>query len=244
MSMEWIAGSVFFLFVGLLSWFTMKKYQDILKYQAWLSSFGAGFIIALIFTHMLPEVYHHLGMKGGLWVIGGFVIQTLLEPLSKGIEHGHIHVHKREFPTTIIIGLLLQAFLESLPLFTGHSHHGHEGHEVNHNLVLGILLHKVPITIVLVSLLMRSEVAKGKMVVTLFLFALTMPVGAAVGALLNNAQWFTSDVFIGVINGLVVGILLHISTTIVFEQDQSHSFNLNKFIGIGLGIALALITIL
>jgi hypothetical protein len=42
-----------------------------------------------------------------------------------------------------------------------------------------------------------------------------------------------------IIIGVLVGILLHVSTTILFESESGHKFNLMKFVIILAGIALA-----
>jgi hypothetical protein len=40
---------------------------------------------------------------------------------------------------------------------------------------------------------------------------------------------------------LVVGIFLHISTTILFETEENHKFNMVKFIAIIIGASIPLI---
>jgi fucose permease len=42
-----------------------------------------------------------------------------------------------------------------------------------------------------------------------------------------------------IVMAMVVGIFLHISTTILFESDEKHGFNLFKFIAIILGVGIA-----
>ena len=46
----------------------------------------------------------------------------------------------------------------------------------------------------------------------------------------------------GALNGLLVGILLHIATTILFETADGHEFNGRKFLTVLLGLALSLMT--
>ena len=43
------------------------------------------------------------------------------------------------------------------------------------------------------------------------------------------------------ITALVVGVLLHISTTILYESTENHSFNLRKFSAIMIAIVIAYI---
>ena len=47
--------------------------------------------------------------------------------------------------------------------------------------------------------------------------------------------------FFDIILAMVVGIFLHISTTILFESDEHHHFNIYKFIAIILGAGTALL---
>ncbi|MEI6854394.1 MAG: zinc/iron permease, partial [Bacteroidota bacterium] len=44
-----------------------------------------------------------------------------------------------------------------------------------------------------------------------------------------------------IILAVVVGIFLHISTTILFESDENHGFNLKKFAVIVLGFGATII---
>ena len=83
-----------------------------------------------------------------MWVLVGFFIQLLLEQLSGGVEHGHIHAPHNatgKFAISVMLGLCVHAFLEGIPLthFTEYagSAHAHHGHEHNH-LLYGIILHK------------------------------------------------------------------------------------------------------
>jgi hypothetical protein len=47
--------------------------------------------------------------------------------------------------------------------------------------------------------------------------------------------------FFNIILAMVVGIFLHISTTILFESDENHGFNLKKFVVIILGFGATII---
>ena len=41
------------------------------------------------------------------------------------------------------------------------------------------------------------------------------------------------------INAVVIGIFLHISTTILFEAGEGHKFNLSKLTAICIGVLIA-----
>jgi zinc and cadmium transporter len=70
---------------------------------------------------------------------------------------------------------------------------------------------------------------------------LGMFLGAHVGMLSNIAG---GELLLNITNGIVTGILLHISTTILFESSEDHRFNLLKFITVVLGALLTIFIIL
>jgi hypothetical protein len=43
---------------------------------------------------------------------------------------------------------------------------------------------------------------------------------------------------------VVIGIFLHLSTTILFESDEGHQYNVRKAISIALGVALGSASVL
>ena len=75
----------------------------------------------------------------------------------------------------------------------------------------------------------------------LFVFSLMTPAGAliAFNFFQQGSAMATDFGYYGL--ALVIGIFFHISTTILFESDQNHRFNLIKFITILLGATTALL---
>ena len=55
--------------------------------------------------------------------------------------------------------------------------------------------------------------------------------------LAGHAQWV--EAYYAPITSLVIGVFLHISTVILFESSEGHSFNLRKILVIILGILFA-----
>ena len=101
----------------------------------------------------------------GLYIFGGFLIQILLEYFSQGIEHGHFH-KSNVLPFSVLISLCLHALLEGIPL-------GGELEEHTHNALLsGIVLHKLPVAIVLMTFFLQSNMKKSKAYILLFIFAM------------------------------------------------------------------------
>lgn len=190
-----------------------------------LLSFSGAFLLALTLFDLLPEVYEHLDAKRtGVFIMGGILLQIVLEFLSKGAEHGHVHIHKDEtkFPWLLFISLCIHSFLEGFPI---HQHN---------DIMYGVFVHKIPIAALITAFLLQSSFTKTKIIGFLVVFAVMTPLGTFIS---NNTE-LSSD-YINVINAIVIGIFLHISTTILFESGEGHKFNLSKLVVICLGILIA-----
>ncbi len=197
-----------------------------------LNAFSAAFLIGICFTDILPESYDLNHNYTGIFVIVGFLTQLLLGVFSGGIEHGHSHPHKHEIPYAVLISLGTHAFIEGWPLNT----HTHEQNEaLHHALVTGILVHNIPITIVLTNMLKHSGIKNSTILILLFAFSLLTPLGAFCADFL-----FLTPETLAIPLAIVAGIMLHISTTILFEAADSHKFNLIKMAVILLGLGFAL----
>ena len=57
-------------------------------------AFSGAFLLSTTIFELLPEVYQHVDTKQiGVFIMGGILLQILLEFYSKGAEHGHLHHH-------------------------------------------------------------------------------------------------------------------------------------------------------
>jgi len=95
-----------------------------------LLSFSGAYLLGITVLHLLPGAFAETNASPGYWILAGFLVQLLLEQFSRGVEHGHVHVHERghtAMAIQVMIGLSLHAFLEGLPL----SHYG-EFHNALH----------------------------------------------------------------------------------------------------------------
>lgn len=199
-------------------------------------AFSGGFLLAIAFIHFLPELYHDHNTVIGIWVLAGFLVQLLLEYLSGGIEHGHIHVHApRKIPYALLFSLSVHSFIEGIPL--ADMTHGvdlHPGHH-HESLLLGIVLHQLPVAIALMTLLRLTQLTSRQCWTILILFGLMTPLGLITGSVIDTG--FMSE-YMDYLLALVVGMFLHISTTIIFETNENHTFNLVKLTAILLGAGL------
>jgi len=60
------------------------------------------------------------------------------------------------------------------------------------------------------------------------------PLGTLSGNLVQELSYYHREIM-----AVVVGIFLHISTTILFETSEAHKFNIQKLLAIALGSILA-----
>lgn len=189
-----------------------------------LLAFSGSFLLSLTVMHLLPDVYNSGNSKVGIFIMIGILFQIILEFFSKGAEHGHVHGHDKmtQMPWLLFISLCIHALLEGFPV----GHH--------HDLALGIAIHHLPIAIILTTFFIHAELNK----TALFLFMLTFAVMTPLGTLISDFLPFLNDYYTE-ITAIVIGILFHISSTIIFESSEGHKFNIAKISVIVLGILLA-----
>lgn len=219
-------------FIGGMSAWAIKVRKENMKI---ILAFSGAFMLGLSFFHVLPESYELLGAGAGTWVLAGFMLQILLEVFSRGMEHGHAHALKDEaIPLGLFIGLGIHALLEGLP-FSGHAGHAH------HSLLAGVLLHKVPVAFILGTVLRGAGFSLAKGGLAIAGFAAMAPVGGLLSLFIGTKTSTQIEHYHGIILAILVGIFLHIATTIIFESDKGHAFNLTKLMAILVGFILAYI---
>jgi zinc transporter ZupT len=189
-----------------------------------LLAFSGSFLLSLTVMHLLPDVYKSENHNIGLFIMAGILFQIILEFFSKGAEHGHVHGHEKmnQMPWLLFISLCIHAFLEGFPV----SHH--------HNLAVGIAIHHLPIAIILTTFFINSSLDKK----AIFAFMITFAIMTPLGTILSDYLPILNDYYTE-ITAVVIGILFHISSTIIFESSEGHKFNIAKVSMIILGIGLA-----
>jgi hypothetical protein len=233
-----------FLFGLAALWF----YKPTKKHIKFLLAFSGAFILAISSLHILPEVFSgDEPFKVGYFLLGGFLLQLVLEFFSQGLEHGHAHHHhitKRLFPFTVFIGLCIHSLIEGLPLNQLHlyehaNHHAHHHHaDEGNTLYFGVMLHHIPIAITLVSFMLGIGLNKTIALISLLVFTAMTPAGMLLGDVV-----IVNSTTLSYTQGFVVGMLLHISTTILFEASDGHKFNIAKISAVLLGFLAAYFSI-
>jgi zinc transporter ZupT len=218
--------------VGSLMVLTMS---GIKKQLNLLLTFSGAYLLSLVFLHIIPDLFHSGAENIGLFILLGFFIQVLLDYLSKGLEHGHAHVSGTSALGGVLFGLYFHAFLEGIPIGFGDMDHLNE----NHSFLIGVILHKLPISIVLTSLLLTRYQSKRKAFLQIIVFALIGPLGYMYGFYFGGNSFLSSEH----IMAIVVGIFIHVGTTIIFESSDTHKINFQKLIAIIAGFMLSVILI-
>lgn len=204
----------------------------------------------------------------GALILVGFFIQIVLDSFSQGVEHGHSllahaghgHDHDHDdhhghshgphdhhhhhhgpgiarvaLPVGVLMGLCLHAFVEAMALGDAHTHHDPASRQM---LLWSIVLHNYPVSIVLLVMLLHAGLNRSKALGYLGLFAAMAPLGMAISSFTELAH-HTRE-----LTAVVIGIFMHISTTILFESSDGHRFNLAKVVAIVAGVGLGTLTVM
>lgn len=203
-------------------------------------AFSGAFLFSITCLHLLPESFKELKEMAGVFILLGFFLQLLLQRLSHGVEHGHVHhdLQSGHSIIPILIGLSIHAFMEGVPLGFNY-----QSTTTMPSLFLGVMAHKLPEALTLSSLLVVSsytQVVKRNLVL---LFAVVSPVAALLAIYYGQKFYFVSSLLVYVIP-LVIGSFLHISTTILYESGtKHHELSRQKVFVVIVGIGSALATL-
>ncbi|MDR0789507.1 MAG: ZIP family metal transporter [Bacteroidales bacterium] len=222
-----VSGSLFFAF-------------NALKFLKYISVFGGAFLLAVCFVDMLPDVFAQNDnvLLCSAFILIGFLLQLLLELISKGAEHGHLHTdnskdnphsHSHLTPIMMLVGVSIHAFFEGFALI------GENG--INTSLLTGVILHNIPVSVVIVGSFVQSNSSKTRAFCMLSIFAI---MGVA-GALIGHYSLFVMR-YAHIVLSFVVGILLHVSVSTLFDNERSHQYNFIRFLIViaAFGLVLAL----
>jgi zinc and cadmium transporter len=197
-------------------------------------SFSGAYLFGITVLHLIPDAYHENDSYVGVFILIGFLFQIVLEQFSDGIEHGHMHKPESNhyiFPLGIIVSLCIHAFLEGIPLAQGYQN----------QLVYGIALHHIPAAFALGTVFLANKQSRNSTIFFIFLFAIMAPAGYYFSYALSSGGIGNLQHYFNRIMGVVIGIFLHISTTILFESSDGHKFNVRKMVAVLLGVGFALV---
>jgi zinc and cadmium transporter len=226
--------------LGALSVFLFRLYEP--RFVKLLNAFTGAYLLSLTFLHLLPELYHpHAGappasdLHIGVLILAGFFVQVALDVISMGVEHGHAHHLHGGMPVGVVAGLCLHAFIEAMALGDASTHYDPASRRL---LLYSIVLHNFPVSIALLGMLLQTGMKRGSALAFLGLFAAMAPLGMSLSAhtfLANHTRELTA---------VVIGIFMHIATTILFESSDIHRFNFAKLAAIVIGTGLGFLSLM
>jgi zinc and cadmium transporter len=212
------------------------------NFITYLLAFTGAFLLGITILHLMPEVFHDLGNKAGIFILSGFFLQVFLQQFSHGMEHSHFpsaEISSHTTISTLLLGLSVHAFIEGIPLGYHYSDPA-----ILPSLVLGISLHKLPVALTLMTAVIAFNKKNYKTWLILFCFAVATPI-AALLALYFGSHFAFVTIYLQYVIALVIGAFLHISTTIFFESGtRRHELSKWKLLAVLLGLAMAFGTML
>lgn len=218
---------------ALAAWLLRRQTQS--EVLSVLLSFTGAYLLGVTVMHLLPEVFEHSHSDAiPIFIFLGFFVQLIIVQFTRGIEHGHLHLHEHfssSYVFGVFFGLSMHAFLEGIPLAAS----GIEKENMQ-QLFFAISLHKIPETFALATVLFFSFKNLKYAILLLLLFIGMTPLGALAGNFLTHES-ATHD--INWLLAIVSGTFIHISTTIIFEAGgKAHRISLYKFAAIIAGAAI------
>src|SRR5690554_6913234 len=187
-------------------------------------AFSGAFLLSITVFELLPQVFESHSKATGVYIMLGILLQIFLEFFSKGAEHGHVHLHSetKHFPWMLFVSLCIHAFMEGFPI------------SEENNLLVAIIIHKVPVAIILSFFLINAGYSRKIVLLFLFFFVLMTPVGCYISHNFYQISLYETE-----LNALVIGIFLHVSTTILFESSKNHQFDAKKAAAVIVAVVLA-----
>jgi len=199
------------------------KKKELRNMEVFLAFSGA-FLLSITVFELLPHVFETPSKSIGVYIMLGILLQIFLEFFSKGAEHGHVHLHAqhKHFPWILFLSLGIHAFLEGFPI------------SEENNLLLAIIIHKIPVAIILSFFFITAGYKRTTTLLFLFFFALLTPLGSYLASNYEGIHKYETQ-----LTAVVIGIFLHVSTTILFESSKNHKFQLSKMTAVIIGIVVA-----
>jgi zinc and cadmium transporter len=227
------------IILGALTVFGFRLHEP--KHVKLLNAFTGAFLLTLTLLYLLPELYEvpnggRAPLLLGVLMLSGFFLQLALDFISMGVEHGHSHHLHGRAPYGVVIGLCAHAFLEATALGTDQVHHDTSSRQL---LLWSIVVHNYPVSIALLGMLLQWGMRRRYALAVLALFASMAPIGMFLS---GHVGWIADHS--RELMAVVIGIFMHISTTILFESGEVHRIHFGKLAAIIVGTALGVAAVL
>ncbi len=117
-------------------------------------AFGAGFMLAVALTELLPEAFARSGPEAPLLVLGGYLAVHLTQHTVTPHFHFGVETHpvRPVAGTSALVGLLLHTFFDGVAIASAFL----VGRSLGVMVFLAILIHKLPEGVTIASLMMAA----------------------------------------------------------------------------------------
>jgi zinc and cadmium transporter len=230
------------ILLGAFTVFAFKLHEP--RHVKLLNAFTGAFLLSLTLLHLLPELYrfpqggpaHASPFLLGMLMLAGFFVQLALDFVSMGVEHGHSHHLHGHAPFGVAGGLCVHAFVEAMALGNSRTYYDPSSRQL---LLWSIVVHNYPVSIALLGMLLQWGMRRSNALGVLACFALMAPLGMFVSGHVPILAEHSRELM-----AIVIGIFMHISTTILFESGEVHRIDLGKLAAILLGTSIGITAVL
>ncbi|MCS7229089.1 MAG: ZIP family metal transporter [Candidatus Kryptonium sp.] len=213
---------------GLIIFFTQKWPR---RFQDYLLAVGAGFIVALVLTQLIPESVEAIGETAPILIMLGYATlhffeHSIVSHLHFGEETHTEHIVSKTASYSIFFGLFIHAFFDGMAIAIGLKF----DYIIGLLLFIGIFLHKLPEGMTVASVISAS----GRKVHTSLILASLVGFATFAGVLLGLVIPQISEKLIGYLFAFISGIGLYVGTTDLIPEinnSQTKLAPLVVFIG-------------
>jgi len=198
------------IFISLIGGFLPLLRELSQRALALLLSFSAGVLLGAVFFHMLPETGKVLEDDIGWPILAGFLLIFVMERFVfvHACEERECDIHHMGIPA--FLGISLHSLLDGLALGAGLMLP-----QLGPVVLLAVLIHKMPDSISISSILLSAGWDRRRVARLSLLFSLTTPLGALFAYLFFRAL---SDQNIAIVIGISAGTFLAIATADILPQ--------------------------
>lgn len=169
--------------------------------------FGAGVLLSAAFLHMLPSAIPALGPSTGAFTLAGFLVMVIIERFTMAHPCHEEGCPSHRIGIVALFGLSVHSVIAGTALGVGLA--GAADLSTSMALLSAILVHKVPETIALVSLLTISGWTGRPALAMLLVFASMGPAGILLGSLFGGK----SELFLSGALAVSSGTFLYIAAS-------------------------------
>ena len=237
-----------FILAGSILGIVFKQNKKIIDFSI---SIAFGVIITLIAIELIPEILEicldNLGMGKGILICSilaflGFIILQQLdmfiphhEEKSKNHKHKCYDEHLKHIGIITSIALVLHNIIEGMGLYVTTV----SDFKMGLILCFGVGLHNLPLGLVITSTLI-NEYSKKKVII----ISLLVSLATALGGLFILLSGINSELIIGLLLSVTLGMLVYISFCEFLEQVLRLEDKKTSMIGVISGIVILIISVI